>query len=314
MAVPTQKQFHRPILEIVRDRKSVVPRVQISPTLVDNFALTETDLREMVPSGTQTRFDNRVYWALSYLKRAGLLQAESPGRFTITASGTELLAEQAGDIETSYLQQLIDKLKQQASGAAQETHQFSTADEFPAIADGISVDLEDATPDEQIALTYSRLYEKLTDDLLDSVLSMTPERFELLSLDLLEKMGYGKPTHRGRSGDHGIDGVIEQDKLGLDKVCVQSKQWKVDSLVPEQEVRNFAGSLDMEGATKGVFVTTAKFSKPAMDAARIISGGSKFIRLIDRDELLQLLIDHEVGVLTAYIVKSLDQGYFGEAG
>ncbi len=311
MAVPTQKQFHRPILDIVRDRKSIVPRVQIRQTLVDRFALTEADLQEMVPSGAQTRFDNRVYWALSYLKRAGLLQAESPGRFTITAVGTELLSELTGDIETSYLQMLIDRLKQQAPSESVQTQQPSIEDEHPAISNGISVNLDDATPDEQIALTYAQLVEKLTDDLLENVMGMTPERFERLSLDLLENMGYGKPTHTGGVADGGVDGVITEDLLGLGKICIQAKQWN-DSSVGAKEIRDFAGSLDMEGATKGVFITTSHFTSSAVQTARIISGGAKFIRLIDRDELLRLLIEHEVGVRTSFVVKTLDENYFAE--
>lgn len=309
MAVPTQKRLHRPILEIVHERKSVVSRVQISQNLENRFALTETDLQEMVPSGVQTRFDNRVYWALSYLKRAGLMRAESPGRFTITASGTALLGEITGDIETSYLQTLIDKLKQQVNSENAETHQPPTADEHPAISNGTSADLYDATPDEQIALTYAQLVEKLTDDLLENVMGMTAERFERLSLDLLENMGYGKPTHTGAVSDGGVDGVITEDPLGLGKICIQAKQWN-DTSVGAKEIRDFAGSLDMEGATKGVFLTTSRFTSSAVQTARIISGGAKFIRLIDRDELIRLLIDHEVGVRTSFVVKALDENYF----
>ena len=311
MAVPTQKEFHRPILEIVRDRKSIVPRVQISQTLVGRFALTETDLQEMVSSGLQTRFDNRVYWALSYLKRAGLLYAESPGRFTITASGTELLSETTGDIETSHLQTLINKLKQQAESESAATDQPPTADEHSAISDSTSVALDDATPDEQIALTYAQLVEKLTDDLLENVMGMTPKHFERLSLDLLENMGYGKPTHTGGVSDGGVDGVITEDPLGLGKICIQAKQWNATA-VGAKEIRDFAGSLDMEGATKGVFITTSHFTPSAVQTARIISGGAKFIRLIDRDELLKLLIEHEVGVRTSFVVKALDENYFDD--
>lgn len=310
MPVPTQKQLHRPILEILSELKSVVSRVQIRERLSQSFALTEGDLQDMVPSGTQTRFDNRIYWALSYLKRSGLLHTESPGRFSITSSGTDLLSKQTGDIEINYLKGLIDKIRQPTLDA-EEAHQTSATDEILAVQDGIPVDVEEATPDEQIALTYAQLVEKLTDDLLDSVMDLTPEQFERLSLDLLEKMGYGKSIHKGGTADGGVDGVITEDLLGLGKICIQSKQWS-DATVGAKEIRDFAGSLDMEGATKGVFITTSHFSGSAKETARVISGGAKFIRLVDRDELLRLLIEHEVGVSTSFVVKTLDENYFAE--
>ena len=310
MAVPTQKQLHRPILEIVAGRKSVVSRVQIRESLSAHFALTETDLQDMVPSGTQTRFDNRLYWALSYLKRSGLLYAESPGRFSITSSGNDLLSKQAGDIEINYLKGLIDKMRQPILDG-EKRHQAPATDEILEVQGSIPVDLEEATPDEQIALTYAQLVEKLTDDLLDSVMGMAPEHFERLSLDLLEKMGYGKSVHKGGVADGGVDGVITEDLLGLGKICIQAKQWS-DTTVGAKEIRDFAGSLDMEGATKGVFITTSHFSASAKETARVISGGAKFIRLVDRDELLRLLIEHEVGVITSFVVKTLDENYFAE--
>ena len=311
MAVPTQKQLHRPILEIIDQRKSVVSRMQVGQALAVRFALNETDLQDMVPSGTQTRFDNRVYWALSYLKRAGLIHAEAPGRFTITHSGSELLDKQTGDVEAKYLRDLIDKKQKQPVPEIDETLQAPASDETPAIEESVLVDPDDATPDEQIALTYTQLVEKLTDDLLDNVIGMTSERFEYLSLDLLEKMGYGKPAHTGGVSDGGVDGVITEDLLGLGKICIQSKQWN-GTAVGAKEIRDFAGSLDMEGATKGVFITTSHFTASARQTARVISGGAKFIRLIDRDELLQLLIEHEVGVRTSFVVKTLDENYFAE--
>ena len=313
MAVPTQKQFHRPILEIVRDRKSIVPRVQISQALVGRFALTETDLQDMVPSGMQTRFDNRVYWALSYLKRAGLLYAESPGRFTITASGTDLLSETTGDIEKSYLQLLINKLKQQADSESEDTEQPPTADEHSAISDGSSVDLDDATPDEQIALTYVELVEKLTDDLLDRIKGMKPNQFEQLVLDLLVQIGYGRGEVVGKSGDGGIDVIFNLDPLGLDKVYAQAKKW-ADNVVGSPDIQKFSGSLDPFGATKGVFITTSRFSSAAQEYTLTISASGKLIRLINGQELAELMIRNGVGVVTerTYEIKKLDENYFAE--
>lgn len=309
MTVPTQKQLHRPILEILDGQHSVASRVQIGDSLAVRFALGPSDLRELVPSGTQTRFDNRVYWALSYLKRAGLVHAESPGRFRITPSGSGLIQQQTGDIESTYLRRLIYGKQQKGSGDGEDFDESRLEDQVPADEDDIVVDPEDATPDEQIALTHTQLVDKLTDDLQDNVAGMTPGRFERLSLDLLEKMGYGKPIHTGGVSDGGVDGVIAEDLLGLGKICIQAKQWN-GTTVGAKEIRDFAGSLDMEGATKGVFITTSHFSASAKQTARVISGGAKFIRLIDGDELLELLIQHEVGVRTSFVVKTLDENYF----
>ena len=171
---------------------------------------------------------------------------------------------------------------------------------------------DDAAPDDKIEDGYRALQEKLVDDLLDSISQISPEGFERLVVDLLQKMGYGKGDTVGKSGDGGIDGIINQDALGLEKVYIQAKRWQ--SQVGEPEIRNFSGSLDAQGATKGVFVTTSNFSGNAKQTAQIISAGNKFIRLIDGPELAKLMLAHEVGVITQYTYKiqKLDENYFAE--
>ena len=172
---------------------------------------------------------------------------------------------------------------------------------------------DDAAPDDKIEDGYRALQEKLVDDLLDSISQISPEGFERLVVDLLQKMGYGKGEAVGRSGDGGIDGVIDQDALGLEKVYIQAKRWQ--NQVGEPEIRNFSGSLDARGASKGVFVTTSRFSATAQQTANTISAGSKFIRLIDGPELARLMLNHNVGVITKYtykIQRSLDENYFAE--
>ena len=168
----------------------------------------------------------------------------------------------------------------------------------------------DTTPDEMMSDGYHTLQANLSDELLESLSEVSPDNFEQLILDLLEAMGYGKGDRVGGSGDGGIDGIIDQDALGLEKVYIQAKRWQ--NQVGEPEIRNFSGSLDAKGASKGVFVTTSSFSRTARETANIISAGSKFIRLIDGGELANLMIDHDVGVITqrTYKIKKLDENYF----
>ena len=177
-----------------------------------------------------------------------------------------------------------------------------------AIADSL-----DATPDERMEILHQELNEKLAHDLLDVMTKhVSPDGFERLVVRLLEKMGYGKGEAVGGSGDGGIDGIINQDVLGLEKVYIQAKRWQ--NQVGEPEIRNFSGSLDAKGATKGVFITTSSFSSTAEQTAQTISAGNKLIRLIDGTELARLMIDYGVGVVTeiTYEVKKLDENYFAE--
>ena len=178
--------------------------------------------------------------------------------------------------------------------------------------DSTDADTTSITPDELMGELYRELNNKLADELLESVKGVPPDRFELLVVRLLEKMEYGQGQRVGRSGDQGIDGIINQDPLGLEKVYIQAKRWQ--SQVGEPEIRNFSGSLEVKGANKGVFITTSTFSSTARGAADLISAGNKYIRLIDGNELAQLMIRHGVGVVTetTYALKKLDENYFAE--
>ena len=313
MAVPTQKQLHRPILEIVDGAEEDVVSLQsIRESLVERFSLTEDDLLEKVPSGQQTRFENRAYWAVSYLKRAGLLEAPSRARFQITLQGRETLVTSEGDIETGQLSDLIKARQQPTSSEGEVAVTTSDAVGVSVADDSTDADTTSITPDELMGELYRELNNKLADELLESVKGVPPDRFELLVVRLLEKMGYGKGIPVGRSGDQGIDGIINQDPLGLEKVYIQAKRWQ--SQVGEPEIRNFSGSLELKGANKGVFITTSTFSSTARGAADLISAGSKLIRLIDGRELAHLMITHDVGVVTeiTYPVKKIDENYFAE--
>lgn len=310
MAVPMQKELHHPILEMVGEAEDVLSLQQVKVHLIERFSLTEEELQETVPSGRQTRFENRAYWAVSYLRRAGLLSSPSRARFQITSEGREFLKTHTDGIETKELNALIQAKKQDVNFEGVAAVSASGTIPDSGAVRRISVDSEEITPDEQMGAFYRELNEKLAEELLDGVRDISPDRFERLVVRLLERMGYGEGEGVGGSGDEGIDGIINQDPLGLEKVYIQAKRWQ--NKVGEPEIRNFSGSLEAKGANKGVFITTSAFSSSARQTARFISAGSKYIRLIDGEELAHLMIEHSVGVVaeTTYEIKKIDENYF----
>ena len=244
MAVPTQSQLHRPILEIASKYHEPSSDRDFFNSVVNRLSLREDDLKEKTSTGA-SRARTNISFALSQLKKAGLLYRPLRGRYLITPEGCAFLEKHYGEIKTSVLLDMSDQTK-----------------------DGCSLPEpdNDATPDEKIEHGYRTLQANLADELLQSLSEVAPYRFERLVLHLLEKMGYGKGDRVGGSGDGGIDGIINQDALGLEKVYIQAKRWQ--GQVGEPEIRNFSGSLDARGATKGVFVTTSSFSKTAKGNGR----------------------------------------------
>ena len=271
-----------------------MPLQEVKDALIRQFSLADRDLAEKVPSG-QSRFVTRVYWAVSYLRRAGMVESPSRARFRITPQGCEALRVHTGDIESKLLKDLIESRREQKSLGSEEVSG--------------TTDIVGLTPDEQVAALHGELNDQLVDDLLNSVRSMAPDRFEQLMVRLLEKMGYGEGQKVGRVGDEGIDGVMNQDLLGLEQVYIQAKRW--EGRIGEPEIRNFSGSLQAKGSSKGVFITTSAFGPKAREMAERISVTNQFIRLIDGEELARLMISHDVGVVTemTYHVRKLDENY-----
>ena len=300
MAIPTKAVLYRPILEIVRSASESLSDKHIASLLSDQFELTDADRRTMIPSGVQSKIENRTGWAVAELKYAGLMHYPSPGRRAITRQGREFLGSHDGEITNAHLRQY--KARSQHAGANKT--EDAVDDSFQANAD--------ATPEELMERSAQQIQEKLADELLEKITASSPERFEHLVVNLLEKMGYGKGQQVGGSGDGGIDGIINQDPLGLENVYIQAKRWA--NPVGEPEICNFSGSLDAKGATKGVFITNSTFSSTATRTAENISAGAKFIRLIDGRELAELMIEHNVSVVTehTYEVKKVDENYFTE--
>jgi restriction system protein len=260
------------------------------------FYLSDEDIKELLPSGRQPRFDNRVAWARAYLGKAGLLEATGRGKFRITAQGMEVLNSNPLNINTKFLMQ------------------YPSFRKFRGIKQG-SEDTEkgnNKTPEEILEASYSNLKDDLASELLELIKVCTPTFFEQLVVELLIAMGYGgskKDAGKaiGRSRDGGIDGIINEDKLGMDVIYVQAKRW--ERTVGSPDVQAFSGSLDGQKARKGVMITTSQFSQEARDFVKMIE---KRIILIDGERLTQLMIDHDVGVtkVAEYVVKKVDQDYF----
>ena len=299
MAVPSKKDLHRPALEIVAASGGSVSVRQFNDVLARHFELTEEDLDDRSSSGSR-RFYDRVSFALQDLKLSGLIMQPARGYRQITDAGQRFLQNHQGVITDRDLRQMRTQLPTDGGGS-----DSAYTDYLP--------DSQDATPTDLIDLGYKQLQTRLADDITESLAKVTPDRFEQLVVDLLVKMGYGQGETIGRSGDGGIDGIINQDALGLEKVYIQAKRYTAGS-VGEPEIRNFSGSLDPYGATKGVFITTSTFSNSARQTAQTISAGNKLIRLVDGKELAQLMIKHGVGVVTEYTyeIKKLDENYFAE--
>ena len=304
MALPPQSEFLRPILEITDRAVGDLSSQEILEELIPMLRLTQDDLRERIPSGA-LRMDKHIRWSVYQLKRAGFLDTPQGmrGRYRITDEGRQHLRERADAPSAAELNMLATRRIQSAAG--DDLHSPNT--------DGASIGavVGDISPDEQIEVSYEQLHARLADELLESMKNVSPDRFEELVVELLVKMGYGTGRRVGRSGDGGIDGILNQDRLGLEKVYVQAKRWDTVT-IGEPEIRNFSGSLDPHGATKGVFITTSRFSESAKRTAYEVARNNKTILLIDGPKLANLMVEYGVGVVTkiVYEIKEIDENYF----
>ena len=274
-------------------------------SLAEHFSLSDTERAELLPSGQQGVFKNRIGWAKSYLKKAGLIEAPKRGVFRIADRGVKTLATNPRRIDIKLLEQFPEFVKfMDASKSTVGNPSLSGLTEPVPIAA--------VTPEEAIESAYQGLRDQLAQELLEVVLKCSPTFFEQLVVDLLVKMGYGGSRRDageriGRSGDGGIDGIIKEDRLGLDTLFIQAKRWQ--GSVGRPEVQKFVGALQGQRARKGVFITTSTYTADAVDyAARI---DTKVI-LIDGKALSNLMIDFDVGVSASatYVVKRIDSDYF----
>jgi restriction system protein len=307
MAIPDYETLMLPILKIAGNGQE--HRVSdVVDQLAREFNLTEEERQQLLPSGKQTTFANRVHWAKTYLSQAGLLEATRRAYFRITDRGRKVLAESPARIDNENLSQFAEFVRFRERSRVPGKPVSSDTREVPVTP------VQTQTPDELLRTTVKQIETVLGNELLDRILVAPPAFFERLIVTLLLAMGYGASQENsgrivGQSGDGGIDGVIDQDALGLDRVYVQAKRYARESAVSEPEIRAFSGSLGAAKASKGVFVTTSYFTQPARSFAerhpfRIV--------LIDGEQLATLMIRHNVGVQvdeTLYL-KKVDEDFF----
>ena len=299
MAIPVFQQITLPLLQLLEDKQEHSLR-QIIDSLINQSNVTQEEQHELLPSGKQAIFDNRVGWARTYLKKARLIESTRRGFFRITDRGLQVLQQNPAKIDVGFL------------------NQFEEFREFRAIRSEKRPQSDEeeteTTPEEALANAYQDLKNNLAGELLQQLKASSPRQFENTVIDLLVAMGYGGSRKEaakaiGRSGDEGIDGVINEDRLGLDVIYVEAKKW--ESTVGRPEIQKFAGALQGQHAKRGIFITTANFSKEATDFASRVD--NKII-LIDGDTLVQHMIDHNVGVPPSvnYEVKKIALDYITE--
>lgn len=300
MAIPDYQTIMLPVLKLAGDGKPHRIREAIE-LLTDEFNLSAEEQRERLPSGKQRTFANRVGWARTYLKKAGLLVSPTRGHFQITDRGASLLSENLDRLSRDVLMQFEEFRDFQKQGKSK----IPDEPDHPTISDP-------ASPLEQLETSYTDIRKELASELLGLVRAASPQFFERLVVELLVAMGYGGSFSDaaqviGGSGDEGIDGVIKQDRLGLDVIYIQAKRW--ENSVGRPVVQTFAGSLEGARARRGVILTTSTFSRGAQDYVNKIE---KKIVLIDGDKLAELMIDHNVGVSleSSYDVKKIDIDFF----
>ena len=300
--IPDYQTLMRPVLECASSGEVRIS--DVVEELANKFGLTADERAALLPSGKQTTFANRVHWAKSYLKQAGLVEITRRGQFRITDRGRTSLGDKAANINSSYLEQFEDFQNFRARVHDAETDAPKTAD-LPELS---------STPDEALRRAHSAITNALSADLLDRVQKATPAFFERVIVDLLLAMGYGGTSEEagralGQSGDDGVDGVIDQDPLGVDQIYVQAKRYSEGNNIGAGAIRDFFGALSLKKAQKGIFVTTSAFSTSAVQTARDL--GSRIV-LIDGLQLTKLMIRYNVGCRDEEVLhlKKVDEDFF----
>lgn len=304
MAIPNYQVLMLPVLQDAALGETRVPAA--ADRIAERLGLTEAEREEMLPSGKQRVLHNRLHWAKFYMARAGLIDSPARGRFVASAAGRAFLATTPISID-------VETLKRYPAFA----DWYNKTDAETGIAEALATKAaaaSDITPEEQIDAANAVLHSALKADLLQRIMAQTPSFFERVIVDLLVGMGYGGSHDQaalrlGKSGDGGVDGVIDEDRLGLDRIYVQAKRYSSHVGVGRPEIQGFVGSLVGLGATKGVFVTTSTFSNPATAYVRHLT---QRVILIDGERLADLLVEYGVGVRTSrnIAVKRIDEDFF----
>jgi restriction system protein len=300
MAVPKFQEIMLPMLNLAADEK-IWALADAREELARHFQLTREEQEELLPSGRQARFANRVAWAKVYLQRGGLLSSPERAYFQITERGKDVLANPPDEISINFLSQYPEFQDFRNRSVKQDNTESGNENDSD-------------TPEEILESAYITIRKSLISDLLDRVKSCSPRFFEYLVVDLLLKMGYGRAGGGtgecvGQSGDEGIDGIISEDRLGLEMVYLQAKRW--EGTVGRPEIQKFVGALHGRRARKGVFITTGSFSS---EAKAYVQNIDPKVALVDGRQMAEYMIDFGLGVslAKAYEVKKIDSDYFDE--
>lgn len=305
MPIPDYESLMLPVLESLGDGVERALR-EVRDIIADKYQLSLEERSERIPSGQNTVISSRVAWAKTYLQNAGLVECPERGRVRITESGKQLLSSHPMTIDSKFLEKYPTFLRFKSKSNSARAEQ-SLAESYP-------LSPANGTPLELLDLSYQALENATKDELLNRLRSCSPRFFEHVVVELLRAMGYGGVTGDGRvtkaTGDGGIDGVIKEDKLGLDVVAIQAKRW--DDSVGRPVLQAFVGSMDYVRAKKGVLITTAAFTRDALEFVEKIEG--KKVVLIDGDQLVQFMFEHNVGVAITktYSLKEVSQDFFSD--
>lgn len=301
--VPTYDKLYMPLLRLLSNRDTYAKK-DIVAQVADQISLSTEDRSARMPNGVLT-FPYRIAWTCTYLKKAGLIESPARGQFKITEEGFRALHSNA-TIDNAFLTRYPSFLE--FKGATTQGHSESTMHQ------NISVDVSSETPEDTIAHAISTINQKLADELMSEIMAQDPAFFERLVVKLLCQMGYGGSASDSgivtqKSNDGGIDGIIREDKLGFDQIYIQAKRWDTQTTISRPEIQKFYGALAGFGASKGLFITTAKFSSGAKEYAN-----QQHIVLVDGDRLTKLMIEYNLGVspIAKYEIKALDTDFFNE--
>lgn len=305
MAIPDFQSFFYPVLKYSSEHNEISLN-EIREFLTEYFSLTEEDKAKRVPSGTQTKFDNRINWTKSYFSKAKLIENTKRSHFKITDRGRNFLTNFSDYISINDLKTIREFRKFNEGTSLTDEQNTTIAKTIPTI--------ETKTPLESLEESYQFIKRELASELLEKIRENSWQFFEDLVIDLMIKMGYGGSRNKAgesikRTNDEGIDGIINEDKLGLDVIYLQAKMWKEETSIGRPEIQKFVGALHGQRAKKGVFITTSSFAKTAVDYVKSID--PKVI-LIDGETLTNLMIEYNVGVapIETYQIKKIDLDYF----
>ena len=302
MSVPGYQEFMFPVLKCLYDEKPHHKK-EICAKMIEVFNFKQEQIDEVLPSQTQPTYVNRVGWAITYMKKAGLVDSPSRAHYVITAEGKKIVDNNVTTLDAKYLKRypaFVEFLRLSHDESTKTT---------------VDVSVDEETPYEKIASYNAVIKKSICDDLLSKILEQSPYFFEQLVVDLLVSMGYGGNIEDAgratkKSGDEGVDGLIKEDKLGLDTIYIQAKRYKKDNLVGRPTIQQFIGALQLKGARKGILITTSDFTKEAIEAVSYSTTVS--IVLINGYKLVDLMYEHNIGVGVEKVIqiKKIDNDYF----